>query len=290
MPSASLDEVVQEERRNKAIIKGVYMSNNHNNHDYNNDVLSKLQDETLKISEYLDSIDKKLETFSDKFQNVSKMVATETIKLEEEIESASETYRNIIKKNIEASSENSKSILKNCFLEIMDGDFRRFKSKLSNEIYNLSASIRSDILQKVLIGNFDGKNRPMGGLINEILPQRFKSYLTSNLTKENSNRNLFWGTISNFLGNNPFGLLGKMPEARAIGGMVSRGNPYLVGENGPELFIPEGNGKIVPNNKLNSSRSINVTMNITTPDANSFKKSQKQIIGDMLSLLRRRGG
>lgn len=38
-------------------------------------------------------------------------------------------------------------------------------------------------------------------------------------------------------------------EARAIGGPVSSGSPYLVGERGPELFIPNINGSVVNNYK-----------------------------------------
>jgi hypothetical protein len=34
---------------------------------------------------------------------------------------------------------------------------------------------------------------------------------------------------------------------RAGGGPVSAGSPYIVGENGPELFMPNVNGRIVPN-------------------------------------------
>lgn len=36
----------------------------------------------------------------------------------------------------------------------------------------------------------------------------------------------------------------------ASGGGVSGGNPYLVGERGPELFIPNVGGDIVPNNRM----------------------------------------
>ncbi|WP_405284348.1 phage tail tape measure C-terminal domain-containing protein [Gaopeijia maritima] len=36
-------------------------------------------------------------------------------------------------------------------------------------------------------------------------------------------------------------------EARAMGGPVSGGRPYLVGERGPELFVPGASGAIVPN-------------------------------------------
>ena len=39
-------------------------------------------------------------------------------------------------------------------------------------------------------------------------------------------------------------------EARAMGGPVNAGQPYVVGEKGPELFVPRNNGGIIPNNKI----------------------------------------
>jgi len=36
----------------------------------------------------------------------------------------------------------------------------------------------------------------------------------------------------------------------AKGGLVQSNNPYIVGEQGPELFVPSSGGRIVPNNKL----------------------------------------
>lgn len=36
-------------------------------------------------------------------------------------------------------------------------------------------------------------------------------------------------------------------EARADGGPVGKGRPYLVGENGPELIIPDESGVVIPN-------------------------------------------
>ncbi len=40
---------------------------------------------------------------------------------------------------------------------------------------------------------------------------------------------------------------------RASGGTIGRGGPYMVGEKGPELFVPNQSGKIVPNKALNTS-------------------------------------
>ena len=47
---------------------------------------------------------------------------------------------------------------------------------------------------------------------------------------------------------------------RAGGGDVRGGSPYIVGENGPEMFVPGQSGAIVPNDKLG-----NITMNFYGP-------------------------
>jgi len=55
---------------------------------------------------------------------------------------------------------------------------------------------------------------------------------------------------------------------KAKGGPVSEGSPYMVGEKGPELFVPNTSGTIIPNNKLGASSggsgvsSTNVVVNV----------------------------
>jgi len=46
-------------------------------------------------------------------------------------------------------------------------------------------------------------------------------------------------------------------EKRAMGGLVNAGQPYLVGEKGAELFVPKGDGTIVPNNALGGRSVVN---------------------------------
>lgn len=48
--------------------------------------------------------------------------------------------------------------------------------------------------------------------------------------------------------------------ARANGGPVMGGEAYLVGERGPELFMPSRNGNIVPNNALGGPRNVTVSV------------------------------
>jgi hypothetical protein len=67
----------------------------------------------------------------------------------------------------------------------------------------------------------------------------------------------------------------------AQGGSAMAGTPVIVGERGPELFVPSSAGKIVPNNVLNGSAAgqgaVNgggqtmVTYNIQAVDASSFR-------------------
>lgn len=61
---------------------------------------------------------------------------------------------------------------------------------------------------------------------------------------------------------------------RAAGGPVSANTPYIVGERGPELFMPRNAGTIVPNNQLGMGSSSNtmVTYNIQAVDAASFRQ------------------
>lgn len=53
-------------------------------------------------------------------------------------------------------------------------------------------------------------------------------------------------------------LTGIPMPARAIGGSVQSGQPYMVGERGPEMFVPSRSGSIVPNGKMGSGISISV--------------------------------
>ena len=46
------------------------------------------------------------------------------------------------------------------------------------------------------------------------------------------------------------GIGGVAPEARAVGGAVAPNVPYLVGENGPEIFKPNAAGSIIPNGQI----------------------------------------
>jgi phage-related minor tail protein len=73
---------------------------------------------------------------------------------------------------------------------------------------------------------------------------------------------------------------------RAIGGPVMPGAAYVVGEKGPELFVPSGAGEIVP-----GARAVRgapqIVFNVRAQDAKSFLKSESQIAAMLTRALAR---
>ena len=63
-------------------------------------------------------------------------------------------------------------------------------------------------------------------------------------------RYIFQQTITKSLGNLLTSGIGSMLGFRAEGGAVSASSPYIVGEKGPELFVPSQAGRIVPNHEM----------------------------------------
>jgi hypothetical protein len=67
-------------------------------------------------------------------------------------------------------------------------------------------------------------------------------------------------TVTEPLGGMVSGLLGDIFKGfRAGGGPVSPGGAYVVGERGPELFVPRSAGTIVP-----GGGAVSVTLNVST--------------------------
>ena len=78
---------------------------------------------------------------------------------------------------------------------------------------------------------------------------------------------------------------------RADGGSVKGGSPYIVGERGAELFVPNSSGQIITNENLDTmqgvgSRTVSVNFNISTVDASGFDQllaSRKGMITAMIN-------
>ncbi|WP_370177307.1 tail tape measure protein [Alteriqipengyuania sp.] len=91
-----------------------------------------------------------------------------------------------------------------------------------------------------------------------------------------------------FGSNNPLGgivgtLLGGalgLP-GRATGGSVSAQRGYLVGERGPEVFVPPGDGRILPLGQGDTAKRVDVSIQLAAPAGTSapvaLERSSRQI-------------
>ena len=81
--------------------------------------------------------------------------------------------------------------------------------------------------------------------------------VASNVLRNIANRLLDLGVAFGLNGLFPGSSLFPNPlTGKANGGVVGAGRPYLVGERGPELFVPGAQGNIVPNNAMGSTSVV----------------------------------
>jgi hypothetical protein len=79
-----------------------------------------------------------------------------------------------------------------------------------------------------------------------------------------------------------FGLPG-----RATGGPVSPGRGYVVGERGPELFVPTSAGRIENNAPGASARDVRVSINLSSPRGASAPVAMQRSSRQVASAVRR---
>ena len=74
---------------------------------------------------------------------------------------------------------------------------------------------------------------------------------------------------------------------RATGGLVSAGRGYLVGERGPELFVPSSAGKIEPNATSRGGRDVRVSIQVVAPKGSAAPESLQRSSRQVASAVRR---
>jgi hypothetical protein len=83
------------------------------------------------------------------------------------------------------------------------------------------------------------------------------------------------GGMGDMLGSLAGAVFGGFKES---GGYTMSGNAYVVGEKGPEIFMPQTAGSIIPNHSLGGGGGQGTTnIYVEATDANSFRRSSGQI-------------
>jgi len=73
---------------------------------------------------------------------------------------------------------------------------------------------------------------------------------------------------------------------RRFGGPVTGGKNYMVGESGPEMFVPSGSGQIMPNRGETRAGDVNVNFNIQAIDAQGLDQVILQRRGLITNIVR----
>ena len=81
----------------------------------------------------------------------------------------------------------------------------------------------------------------------------------------------------------------KRQSGRAAGGPVTGGQQYMVGEQGPELFVPNQSGSIVPNNALGGQINVTVQAGAFLGSSDDAREFARRIYGALNDEAKRRG-
>lgn len=95
------------------------------------------------------------------------------------------------------------------------------------------------------------------------------------------------GSIGSLLTSALSSLLGA--PGRAHGGPVSAGRSYVVGERGPELFVPSQGGRVEPARSGGGPRDVRVSIAVATPrpsDPMVLRQSSRQLARAVRTALR----
>ena len=92
-------------------------------------------------------------------------------------------------------------------------------------------------------------------------------------------RSLIQFGVNAFLG----GLPGIGSFFRANGGPVSTGKSYMVGERGPEMFVPNTGGRIVPNSDMGSSTNVVVNVDASGSSVEGDEEQGREL-GRLISV------
>jgi hypothetical protein len=78
-------------------------------------------------------------------------------------------------------------------------------------------------------------------------------------------------------------------RGRALGGPVTGGQQYVVGEQGPELFVPNQSGSIVPNGAMGGQINVTVQAGAFLGSSDDAREFARRIYGALNDEAKRRG-
>ena len=114
------------------------------------------------------------------------------------------------------------------------------------DAFKFGEQFSSALTEMIIQGK--GFDQVLESMIAYIAQAILKAYVFSEIWSSLGGAGGPLGTIGEFFGG--------MAAGRAVGGDVQPYTPYVVGEQGPELFVPQAAGNIVPNSKMTGGGDI----------------------------------
>jgi len=138
------------------------------------------------------------------------------------------------------------------------------------------------LLAAIRKGNlgFDELKRVATGALDQIASQALRMGLDTLFSGQGG------GGIGGLLGGTIGALLGL--PGRATGGIVAPDRPYLVGERGPEVFVPTSAGRVEANPGTGSGgREVRVAINLSAPRGTAAPVAMQRSTRQIASAVRR---
>ena len=162
--------------------------------------------------------------------------------------------------------------------KFMSEQMELFKAGKFNELKldNLSAQQKEDILigsGKSVLEAMAGQNKKAFQLNKALNMAEAIMNTARGVTKALAVGNIPMAILIGVMGGVQVATISQQKyQGRRLGGRMNQDQPYMVGEAGPELVVPDRPSNVVPNNKLGNQQPVNVNFNINTVDARGFNE------------------
>jgi len=174
-------------------------------------------------------------------------------------------------------AEEMQSAFEDFFFDAMQGEFGNLADSFKKMIDRMVAEALAAKLANALFGDFKTQGRTGGGMLGGLL-EGIAGFFGFGKQSTNQSR----------LGTGAGGIVDAITGIfKAQGGPVSANSPYVVGEIGPELFIPKTSGTIIPADVTQGlmSSGNSLTVNITAMDSKDVLRAMDQIKRPLAEML-----
>ena len=155
----------------------------------------------------------------------------------------------------------------------MSGPLRDFSDVIDNEVSPAMLRLKSvqesvsSAIENGMMSMVDGTQsvkEAFKSMASAIIKDLYRMFVVKRIT------GFISGAIGGYFNANqvsgpsmPLGTGNIRPPHRAMGGQVTGGKSYMVGERGPEMVVPSRNGHVVPNNQVGGGGGVTVIQNNT---------------------------